>query len=81
MGAIAAGLFVLGSVIGSFVTVIAHRVPRGEGFVAGRSRCPSCGAEIAARDNIPLVSWLLLRARCRRCGAPIPLRYPLTELG
>lgn len=78
---LAAGLFVLGAVIGSFVTVVAHRVPRKEGFVTGRSRCPSCGQEIGARDNIPLVSWLLLRGRCRACGEPISKRYPLTELG
>jgi leader peptidase (prepilin peptidase)/N-methyltransferase len=78
---LAAGLFVLGAVIGSFVTVIAHRVPRKEGFVTGRSRCPSCGAEIRARDNVPLVSWLVLRGRCRDCGEPISKLYPLTELG
>jgi leader peptidase (prepilin peptidase)/N-methyltransferase len=78
---LAAGLFVLGAVIGSFVTVVAHRVPRKEGFVTGRSRCPSCGQEIGARDNIPLVSWLLLRGRCRACGEPISKLYPLTELG
>ena len=78
---LAAGLFVLGAVIGSFVTVVAHRVPRKEGFVTGRSRCPSCGHEIGARDNIPLISWLLLRGRCRACGEPISKVYPLTELG
>jgi leader peptidase (prepilin peptidase)/N-methyltransferase len=78
---LAAGLFVLGAVIGSFVTVIAHRVPRKEGFVTGRSRCPSCGAEIRARDNVPLASWLVLRGRCRDCGEPISKLYPLTELG
>jgi leader peptidase (prepilin peptidase)/N-methyltransferase len=74
-------LFVLGAVIGSFVTVVAHRVPRKEGFVTGRSRCPSCGTEIRARDNVPLVSWLVLRGRCRDCGEPISKLYPLTELG
>jgi leader peptidase (prepilin peptidase)/N-methyltransferase len=78
---LAVGLFVLGAVIGSFVTVIAHRVPRKEGWVTGRSRCPSCGAEIRARDNVPLVSWLMLRGRCRDCGEPISKLYPLTELG
>src|SRR5436190_21746429 len=78
---LAACLFVLGAVIGSFVTVIAHRVPRKEGFVTGRSRCPACGAEIGPRDNIPIVSWLLLRGRCRNCGEPISRTYPLTELG
>ena len=73
--------FVVGAVIGSFVTVVAHRLPRGEPFVAGRSRCPGCGAQIAAYDNIPILSWLLLRGRCRSCGEPISARYPLTELG
>lgn len=78
---LAAGLFVLGAVIGSFVTVVAHRVPRKEGFVTGRSRCPSCGHEVRARDNVPLLSWLVLRGRCRDCGEPISKLYPLTELG
>jgi leader peptidase (prepilin peptidase)/N-methyltransferase len=69
-----------GLIFGSFATVVAHRVPRHESFVAGRSRCPHCGATIAAYDNIPVVSWLLLRGRCRTCEAAIPARYPLTEL-
>jgi leader peptidase (prepilin peptidase)/N-methyltransferase len=72
--------FLLGAVIGSFVSVVAHRVPRGEPFVAGRSRCPRCGETIAARDNVPILSWLLLRGRCRACGEPISPRYPLVEL-
>jgi len=79
LAAIAA--FIGGLVAGSFVTMLAHRLPRGEGWVAGRSRCPGCGAEIAARDNIPVVSWLVLRGRCRACGEPISPRYPLAELG
>jgi leader peptidase (prepilin peptidase) / N-methyltransferase len=74
-------LFPLGAIIGSFVSVVAHRLPRGEQFVAGRSRCPACGAEISARDNVPIVSWLLLRGQCRACGAAISKRYPLTEAG
>jgi leader peptidase (prepilin peptidase) / N-methyltransferase len=69
-----------GLALGSFATVVAHRMPRGESFVTGRSECPSCGATITARDNIPVVSWLLLRGRCRHCGEPISSRYPLTEL-
>lgn len=77
----AALAFVGGIIIGSFVTVIAHRIPRGEGFVAGRSRCPRCGATIRARDNIPVLSWIVLRGRCRDCGEPISPRYPLAELG
>jgi len=68
-----------GLIFGSFATVIAHRVPRGEAFVAGRSRCPACGEAIAAYDNIPVLSWLMLRGRCRHCGARISARYPLTE--
>jgi len=81
MGAVAAIAFVAGAFIGSFVTVVAHRVPRGEGIVMGRSRCPECGEDIAAYDNVPIVSWLVLRGRCRRCRAPIPARYPRTEAG
>ena len=77
---IAAALFVLGLVIGSFASVVAHRVPRKESVVGGRSKCPSCGAQIKAYDNIPLVSWLLLRGRCRACGERISARYPLLEL-
>jgi leader peptidase (prepilin peptidase)/N-methyltransferase len=73
-------IFPFGLLLGSFVTVVAHRIPRGEGFVTGRSRCPSCEAQIAAHDNIPVVSWLALRGRCRCCSEPIPARYPLTEL-
>ena len=69
-----------GLIFGSFATVVAHRVPRRESFVAGRSRCPHCGSRIAAYDNIPVVSWLLLRGRCRNCREAIPARYPLTEL-
>ena len=69
-----------GLALGSFATVVAHRVPRGESIVGGRSRCPGCGATIAAYDNVPVLSWLLLRGRCRRCGERISARYPLTEL-
>jgi leader peptidase (prepilin peptidase)/N-methyltransferase len=72
--------FVGGAVIGSFVSVVAHRVPRGESIVGPRSRCPACGAQIAAYDNVPVVSWLLLRGRARCCGAAISPRYPLVEL-
>lgn len=81
MAAIAAILFVAGALIGSFVSVVAHRLPRGEQFLVGRSRCPRCGAQIDARDNVPVISWLRLRGRCRACGEPISARYPLTELG
>ena len=66
--------------VGSFMTVAVHRLPRGESVVRPRSRCPSCGAEIGARDNIPVLSWLLLRGKCRQCGARISVEYPLVEL-
>jgi leader peptidase (prepilin peptidase)/N-methyltransferase len=70
----------LGLFIGSFLNVVIHRVPLGESVVHPRSRCPGCGAEIAWYDNIPVLSWLLLRGRCRGCGEPISARYPLVEL-
>lgn len=72
--------FLGGLLVGSFVTVVAHRVPRGESIVGPRSRCPGCGAQIAAYDNVPVFSWLVLRGRARCCGASISPRYPLTEL-
>lgn len=81
MAAAAAIAFLGGLVAGSFVTVVAHRVPRGESIVGPRSRCPGCGVQIAAYDNVPVVSWALLRGRARCCGEPISARYPLTELG
>jgi leader peptidase (prepilin peptidase)/N-methyltransferase len=71
---------VSGAAIGSFVTVVAHRVPRAEPVVAGRSHCPNCGAQIAAHDNVPIFSWLVLHGRSRCCGQAISARYPLTEL-
>lgn len=68
-----------GLLFGSFANVIVHRVPRKESLVRPRSRCPACGARIRAADNVPVVSWILLRGRCRHCGAPIAWRYPLVE--
>src|SRR2546426_3495515 len=68
-----------GAAIGSFVNVLAYRLPRRESIVKPRSRCPHCGTQIAGYDNIPVVSWLLLRGHCRRCSAAIPVRYPLVE--
>lgn len=73
--------FLGGLIAGSFITVVAHRVPQGESIVGPRSRCPGCGTQIAAYDNIPVVSWLLLRGRGRCCGESISARYPLAELG
>ena len=72
--------FGLGLIFGSFLTVVIGRLPRGESIVRPRSRCPACGVEIRARDNIPVVSWLLLGGRCRACGEWISAEYPLVEL-
>ena len=79
-GLLLALLFLLGLLVGSFLNVVIYRVPRGQSVVRPRSACPSCGTPIGARDNIPVLSWLLLRGHCRACGAPIPSRYPLVEL-
>jgi leader peptidase (prepilin peptidase)/N-methyltransferase len=70
----------LGLVIGSFLNVVAYRLPRGESIVKPRSRCTTCGTEVRALDNIPLLSWLVLRGRCRHCDAQISARYPVVEL-
>lgn len=70
---------VLGLLIGSFLNVVVWRVPRGESVVSPPSACPRCGHRIAARDNVPVLSWVLLRGRCRECGEPISVRYPLVE--
>jgi leader peptidase (prepilin peptidase) / N-methyltransferase len=72
--------FLAGLAAGSFATAAAHRVPRGISVAFARSECPACGAQIAAYDNVPVFSWLLLRGRARCCGARISPRYPLTEL-
>lgn len=72
--------FLGGLLAGSFVTVVAHRVPRGESVVGPRSRCPACGVQIAAYDNVPVLSWAVLRGHARCCGATISARYPFTEL-
>jgi len=71
----------LGAVIGSFLNVVVYRVPRGLSVARPRSACGSCATTIRWYDNIPLVSWLVLRGRCRDCAAPIAVRYPLVELG
>jgi leader peptidase (prepilin peptidase) / N-methyltransferase len=69
-----------GLLVGSFLNVVAYRLPRGESLVHPRSRCPQCDTQLRAIDNVPVVSWLLLRGRCHHCGAPISARYPLVEL-
>lgn len=71
---------VLGSLIGSFLNVVVYRVPAGRSIVSPPSACPHCGASIRPWDNIPVISWLVLRGRCRDCGGPIAIRYPLVEL-
>jgi leader peptidase (prepilin peptidase) / N-methyltransferase len=72
---------VLGAVFGSFLNVVAYRLPRGESLSHPRSRCPGCLTPIRPYDNVPVLSWLLLRGRCRSCRAPISARYPLVEAG
>jgi len=70
---------VVGALLGSFLNVCVYRLPRNESVVRPRSRCPGCGTMIAWYDNVPIVSWLLLRARCRHCHARISVQYPLVE--
>jgi leader peptidase (prepilin peptidase)/N-methyltransferase len=72
---------VLGLVLGSFFNVVAHRLPKGISLTAPASRCPSCEHPIRPVDNVPLLSWLVLRGRCRDCGHAISARYPLVEVG
>jgi leader peptidase (prepilin peptidase) / N-methyltransferase len=70
---------VVGAIFGSFLNVVAYRLPRGESLSRPRSRCPQCQTQIRAYDNIPVLSWLALRGRCRTCRTPISARYPLVE--
>ncbi len=72
--------FLFGAVVGSFLNVVVARVPAGESIVHPRSRCPGCRTPIAWYDNVPVLSWMLLRGRCRACRAGISFRYPLVEL-
>ena len=74
---VAAGL--LGLLVGSFLTVVVHRVPAGRSVVTPRSACPSCAAPVRPRDNVPVLSWVVLGGRCRSCAAPVPARYPAVE--
>lgn len=70
-----------GLLVGSFLNVLVHRLPRGESIVFPGSHCPACGAPIRALQNVPVLSWIFLRGRCAACRAPIALRYPAMELG
>lgn len=79
--AYAAVVFAPGLAIGSFLNVVASRLPLGRSVAKPRSACPHCGTEIRPRDNIPVLSYLLLRGRCRDCRASIGWRYPAVELG
>jgi len=69
----------VGLIVGSYLNVLIHRIPKGKSTVLPRSSCPYCQGSIAARDNIPVLSFLLLRGRCRHCQAPISWRYPIIE--
>jgi leader peptidase (prepilin peptidase)/N-methyltransferase len=70
---------VLGAIVGSFLNVVSYRLPRHESLISPASHCPKCGTPVKPYDNIPILSWLLLRGRCRSCAAPISPRYPLVE--
>lgn len=74
------GCGVFGLAIGSFLNVVIYRVPRKLSIVSPRSACPNCATPILERDNIPVVSWIILRGKCRNCREPISIRYPLIEL-
>jgi leader peptidase (prepilin peptidase) / N-methyltransferase len=74
----AVGLF--GLLVGSFLNVVIYRVPRGESIVAPGSRCTNCGHELSPLENVPVLAWIVLRARCRKCKSPISVRYPLVEV-
>jgi len=73
-------VFAVGAIVGSFLNVVIARVPKRQSILTPRSRCPKCGAPIAWYDNVPVLSFILLRGRCRRCGERISPRYPLVEL-
>lgn len=73
-------IFLVGAAVGSFLNVVIHRVPNEESIVFPNSACPQCGKSIKPHDNIPILSWLLLRGKCRNCRNPISARYPAVEL-
>jgi leader peptidase (prepilin peptidase) / N-methyltransferase len=80
-GLFVAAAFIVGAIVGSFLNVVAYRVPAGRSVVAGRSACPACGRPVRARDNVPVFGWLMLRGRCRDCGTAIPATYAIVEAG
>lgn len=80
LGAGIAVAALMGAVFGSFANVVVHRVPLKRSIVRPASRCPSCGVTLRARDNVPVISWLLLKGRCHNCGARISPRYPAIEI-
>ncbi|HKJ87584.1 MAG TPA: prepilin peptidase, partial [Gammaproteobacteria bacterium] len=79
MTALSAVAFIFGSVVGSFLNVCIHRVPRGVSVVSPPSSCPACGARVPFYHNVPILSWFVLRGRCSSCGEPFSARYPLVE--
>lgn len=80
VGAITVITFIFGAVVGSFLNVCIYRMPLDQSIVSPGSRCMGCGTSVRWYDNIPIVSWLVLRGRCRSCGASFSIRYPLVEL-
>jgi leader peptidase (prepilin peptidase) / N-methyltransferase len=81
VGALVAACGLLGLLVGSFLNVVVWRVPQGLSVVAPASACPACATPIAPRDNVPVLSWLVLRGRCRSCASAISARYPAVEAG
>jgi leader peptidase (prepilin peptidase)/N-methyltransferase len=79
VGVAAAVAAIFGAIVGSFLNVVAYRLPRGESLLHPPSACPSCGTPIKPYDNVPVLGWLWLRGRCRACKAPISPRYPIVE--
>src|SRR5438034_11394515 len=79
LGVAAAIAAILGAIAGSFLNVVAHRLPRHESLLHPGSRCPECGTPIKPYDNLPVLGWLWLRGRCRACGAKTSWRYPAVE--
>ncbi len=80
LGLLIGGCALFGLAVGSFLNVVIYRVPRHESIVSPRSACPNCGTPILERDNIPVLSYVLLKGRCRSCHSPISKRYPLVEM-